>query len=473
MPEELFQSKLPDSATPAEKSGWSKVIPRSLTEVVLSALVVLVISVHLTYLLDVRTVVPHQDDWSFLDRMFRALDAHRVGAWVFDSTNGHFVVPGALAYLFSLQYWSLDLTPLRLLNFPICLAAFFLTARVINAEVRSRFLRFYLYLGACFIVFNLCFWEHLALGSGFSAILSVLFGGIGLYYIAKATQASTNWKKDLLAGLVLLVASVLSLGAGYAAIGAAVSLLAVIGLKKLAASRPLPRYRTVIYCLTCMLGLLAIVAHPFFHLTGRIIKAVYHAVLVAGSSGSSFLDKSSLTAQNVAFACGIILVVASLSIGFDFLTSQRSRSRLLPIFSLGLVLFGFFGCVAVAIARSYLPNSEFLNSRYTLYPALCLLGILLYFAYSRFFLLTHIWCFLAASYLLTTVREQQIGFYRPQMYQKIEVAIRNSDNLSDEQLKATLYWRENVKGVRKVIARMRRDRLNVFRGSSDPTNAPR
>jgi hypothetical protein len=472
MPEELFQSKLPDSATPAEKSGWSKVIPRSLTEIVLSALVVLVISVHLTYLLDVRTVVPHQDDWSFLDRMFRALDTHRVGAWVFDSTNGHFVVPGALAYLASFYYSSLNLTPLRLLNFPICLAAFFLTAHVINAEVRSRFLRSYLYAGTCFIVFNLCFWEHLALGSGFSAILSSLFGGIGLYYIAKATQASANWKKDLLIGLVFLVASVLSLGAGYAATAAAFSLLALIGLKKLAVSRPMPRYRTVIYCLTCMLGLLAIVAHPFFCLTGRIIKTVYHSVLVAGSTGSAFVDKTSLTAQNIAFACGIVLVIASLSIGFDFLTRQTPHNRLLPVFSLALVLFGLFGCVAIAVARFYLPNVEFLNSRYTLYPSLCLLGILLYFAYSKVFLLTHIWCFLAASYLLATVREQQIGFYRPQMYQKIEVAIRNSDTLSDEQLKATLYWRENIKGVRKVTARMRRDRLNVFRDTPNTSKAP-
>ena len=211
----------------------------------------------------------------------------------------------------------------------------------LTSEVRSRFLRFYLYAGACFIVFNLCFWEHFALGCGFSAILSALFGGIGLYYIAKATQASAKWKSNLLVGLVFLIASVLSLGAGYAATAAAISLLAFSGLKKLAVSRPMPRYRTVVYCLACALGLLAIVAHPFFHLTGRIIKAVYHSVLVAGSTGSSFIDKNSLMAQNVAFACGIILVVASLSIGFDFLTRQTPRNRLLPIFSLALVLFGF------------------------------------------------------------------------------------------------------------------------------------
>ena len=145
--------------------------------------------------------------------------------------------------------------------------------------------------------------------------------------------------------------------------------------------------------------------------------------------------------------------------------TNQTRNRLLPVFALALVLFGLFGCVAVAIARSYLPNGEFLNSRYTLYPSLCLLGILLYFAPSKIFLLTHTWCFLAACYLLATVREQQIGFYRLQLYQKMEIAIKDSDNLSDEQLRAALYWRENTKGVRRVVARMRRDRLNVFRGS--------
>ena len=426
----------------------------------------MVISLHFKYLLDVRTEVPHQDDWNFLHNMFRSIDTHRIGAWVFDSTNGHFVVPAALAYLFSSHYLSLDLSPLRLLNFPTCLLAFLLTAHVINAEVRSRFLRFYLYAGACFIIFNLCFWEHLALGCGFSAILSTLFGGIGLYYIARATQAAANWKSSLLVGLFFLIASILSLGAGYAATAAVVALLGLIGLKKLPVSHPGSRYRTAIYCVTCSLGLLAIVAHPFFRLPGRIIKAAYHSVLVAGSTGSSFIDKNSLAAQNVAFACGIVLFLASLSIGFHFLTSQSSRNRLLPIFSLALVLFGLFGCVAVAVARSYLPSGEFLNSRYTLYPSLCLLGLLLYFASSKIFLLTHLWCFLAASYLLTTVREHQIGFYRPQMYQKIEVAIKNIDNLSDEQVKAALYWRENTKGVRKVVARMRRDRLNVFRSNS-------
>ena len=60
-----------------------------------------------------------------------------------------------------------------------------------------------------------------------------------------------------------------------------------------------------------------------------------------------------------------------------------------------------------------------------------------------------------------------MGFFRMQLYQRMEIAIRNSDTLSDEQLRAALHWRENTKGVQKVIARMRRDRLNLFRGAPD------
>ena len=466
-----FPQQSRDAASTANEPYWRKLIPRGLTEILLLALVVLVISLHLKYLWDVRTAVPHQDDWNLLDEMFQSLDAHRVGAWVFHSPNGHFLVPGFLAYLISLHSFSLDLTPLRLLNFPICLAAFFLAAHVINNEVRSRFLRFYLYAGVCFVVFNLCFWEHFAMGCGFTAILSALFGGIGLYYIAKATQLSSKWRNNLLVGLCFLIASVLSLGAGYAAAAAAISLLAFAGLKKLAVSRPIPRYETVVYCLAYALGLLAIATHPFFHLKSRIIQTLFRSVLVAGSVGSSFLDQNSLMAQNVAFVCGVILIIASLSIGFDFLMRQAPRSRLLPIFSLALVLFGLFGCVAVAAARWQLPNGEFLSSRYTLYPSLCLLGALLYFACSKVFLLTHMWCLVAAGYLLASVKEQQVAFYRPAVYQKIEVAIRNIDNLSDEQVRAALYWRENTKGVRRVAARMRRDRLNVFRVDPNTNDA--
>lgn len=467
-----FSSRSREARRPAIESYWRKLVPRGPIEILLLGVVVLVVSLHLKYLLDVRAVLPLQDDWNFLDKMFRSLDRHQIGAWVFDCPNGHFLVPAALAYLASFHYSSLDLTSLRLLNFPICLAAFCLTAHVINTQIRSRFLRFYLYAGASFIIFNLCLWEHFALGCGFSAILSALFGSIGLYYIAKATEVAMNWKGDLLVGLVYLIASVLSLGSGYAAVAAAISLFALSSLKRRSASRLIPRYETVVYCLVWALGLLAIVSHPLFHLKSRITKAVFHWVLVAGSAGSSFLDKSTLLAQNVAFVCGAVVVATSLSIGFDFLIRQRSDGRLLRTFALALILFGLLGCMAVAIVRSYLPNGEFLNSRYTLYPCICLLGILLYLACTKVFWLTHIWCLLAAGFLLATGREHQIGFYRPQLHRGMERAINGIDNLSDEQLRAALYWRDNTKGVRRVVARMRRDRLNVFRDGPKTNNGP-
>jgi hypothetical protein len=462
MQEQQFLNQSRGSASTAPASYWRKLIPRRPIEIVLLVLVAAVISLHLKYLWDVRTTVPHQDDWSLLDGMLQSLDAHRVGMWVFDSPNGHFIVPGALACLVSLRYLSLDLTALRLLNFPICLAAFCLIAHVVNLEIRSRFLRFYLYTGACFIVFNLCFWEHFAQANGFSAMLSVLFGGLGLYYTAKALQISSKWRNYLVIGLGFLIGSVLSSGAGYAAAAAAISVCAFSRLKKLAVSRPLPKHEIVTYGLAYAFGLLAISTHPFFHLKSRLIQTLFRAVLVAGSFGSSFLDQNGLVAQNVAFVCGVILIVASLSIGLDFSVGQRRRIGLLPVFSLALVMFGLLGCVAVAVARWQLPNGEFLSSRYTLYPSVCLLGILLYFARSKLFLLTHIWCFVAAGYLLATVKEEQVAFYRPAVYRKIELTIRNSDNLSDEQLRAALYWGENTSGVRRVAARMRRDRLNAF-----------
>ena len=80
------------------------------------------------------------------------------------------------------------------------------------------------------------------------------------------------------------------------------------------------------------------------------------------------------------------------------------------------------------------------------------------------------WCFAAAGYLVATVKELQVAPYRPAVYKAIELAIRNIDNLSDEKLRATLYWQENTEGVRRVAARMRRDRLNVFRNGRDIDN---
>jgi hypothetical protein len=462
-----------EAPSAADQSYWSRLVPRGPTEILLLAVVILVISLHLKYLLDVRTGVPHQDEWSLLDEMFQALDEHRAGSWVFESRNGHFRAPAALAYLASLRFWSLDLTPLRLLNFPICLAAFFLIAHVTNVDVKSRVTRFYLYLGVCFVVFNLCFWEDFSQGGGFIMTLSALFGGIGLYYIVRGLQFPRRRERSLTMGVVFLLASLLSFGLGYAAAASAIALLTLIGLRKLTASRVIPGYRKILYCLACAMGLLAIVSHPLFHIKSRIVQLVFHMVLVAGSVGASFLDdKNSPLVQNVAFACGLVLIVASLSIGLHFLVKRKpSRADLLFVFSLALVLFGLFGCLAVAVARSQLPDGEFLSSRYTLFPSIGILGILLASACLNAFWLAGMWCFAAAGYLAGTVKELQIAPYRPAVYAAIEVAIRNIDGVSDEKLRATLYFRENTDGVRRVGARMRKDRLNVFRGSQRTDNA--
>lgn len=465
-------SDQPKAAKRLNESYWSRLIPRSLGEILLAALVVLVICMHLKYLLEVRTTVPHGDEWSLLDGMFRSLDEHRVGAWVFHPRNGHFLIPGTLAYLVSLRLWSLDLAPLRMLNFPACLLAFALTAHVINAQVSSRFLRFYLFAGSSFLIFNLCLWEFFTMGYLFTAILATVFGGMGLYYLAKVVQSAAKWKNNLLTGLVFLIASVLSLGSGYAAVAAALCLLTFAGLKKLVLSHPIPGYKKIVHALAFGLAFLTVASHPFFHLKSRLIQIAFRTVLVAGSFGSSFLDRNILLAQNVAFICGLIVVGISLWIGVHFFLRESFSSRLLPVFSFGLILFGLLGCAAVGIARSF-SNGEFLSSRYTLYPSICLLGILLYFAYSRVFLLINVWCFTAVGFLLGTVKEQQVAVYRPAVYAKIEDAMRNSDNLSDLQLRATLYWQENTKGVRRVVARMRRDRLNVFRGNANSNTLAR
>jgi hypothetical protein len=453
----------PQETTSRQKeSYWSKLVPRSLVQVLLIALAALVIAVHLDYLVGVSTTVPHLDDWNLLEKMFRALDIHRVQAWMFDSTNGHFLVPAALGYLISWRYLGLDLAPLRLLNFPICLAAFLSIAHVINSWVRGRFLRFYLYAGTSFIVFSLCFWEHFTLASGFAALLSVLFGGIGLYHLAKATQSSAEWVRgNLLIGFVLILCSVLSLGAGYAAAAAAVCLLGLCALKGLVASRRIPGYRPVLQYAWAF-GLLILFSHPWFRLTSRLVRAVFHSILVMGSSGSIFLDRNTALAQNVAFVVGSVLLIASLWIGLHFLQGRKSPDRLFPTFAFALVLFGVLGCLAVAVGRAYLPTPEFLNSRYTLYPSVCLLGILLYFAAARLFLLPHVWCLAAGAYLLATVTEEQVGFYRPGLYRQMAAVITESDSYSDDQLRSELRWRENTKGVRKVVARMRKDQLNVF-----------
>lgn len=450
----------PPAAANSEQRQRFNLSPRRLAEISLAVLTVVVIFLQLKYLWNVRTGVPHQDEWSLLAEMFQAADGRQLGVWLLQPRNGHFLVPGTVAYLMSWRFFSLDLTALRLFNFPICLAAFFLTAHVINVGIQSRFLRFYLYLGVSFIIFNLCLWEHFAQAYGFTAILSALFGGMGLYYVAKALLRTAKWKSELLVGLVLLIASVLSLGAGYAAVAAASSLAALCHLKKLKSW--IANYGTVLRYTGYAIALLIIVSHPFFRLKSTIIQTVLHSVLVAGSIASSIVDQKSLLAQDIAFVFGSILIVTSLLVAGHFLTRQPACGKVLPSFSFGLVLFGLFGCGAVAVARWYFPDAAFLYPRYTLYPSICLLGALLYFARSSAFWRANIWCLAAAGYLVATIKELHVAPFRPVVYQKITAAIANIDNLSDEDLKAALYWRENTKGVRRVVARMRRDRLNVF-----------
>lgn len=462
--EETPASVQPGRGSRRTESYWSRLLPRSMMQSLFLVATVAVIVVQLEYLVGVRTMVPHLDDWNLLAKMFWASDAHQITAWVFDSTNGHLLVPAALGYLLSWRYLALDLAPLKLLNFPICLIGFLLIGHVINSTIRSRFLRFYLYAGASFIIFSLCFWEHFAIATGFAALLSVVFGGIGLYHFAKATLSPMErGPRSLLYGLIFLLASVLSFGAGYAAAAAGVLLLFLSAVKSVVVLRVKSNYQSIVRVCVGVTGLLILSSHPWFRLQSRVVQAICHSVLVMGSSGSIFLDRNTALGQNLAFCIGTLLLIGSLWLGLHFLRNHASDDRLFPTFALALVLFGVLGCFAVAVGRAYMPTPEFLNSRYTLYPSLCLLGMLLYFGFSRLFLLTHVWCLVAGAYLLATISEEQVGFYRPGLYRQMTAAILDSDSFSDEQLSTELRWRENTKGVRKVVARMRRDRLNVFR----------
>ena len=460
-----------DTAVTPNNSKWRQLIPHSLGEVLLLALVVLVISIHINYVWRVRAMVPHQDDWTLLDEMFQSIDAHGIGGWLFQQRNGHFVVPACFGYLVSLHCLSLDLTPLRFLNFPIFFLAFLLTAQVINIGVASRLRRFFLYLGACFVIFNLCHWGHFTVAAGFTTILSALFGALGLYFLARATQLSSRRKTNIFTGLGFLIASVLSFGTGYAATAAAVSLFALLGLKKLVLSRTVPGLKIATYCLVVALGIFTIAIYQSSELK-QLIATAFRAVVVAGSVWSSFFDdKNSVMVQNIAVAGGLSLVVASLYIGRNFATRQTPCGQPLPIFSLALILFGLSGCLAVAFGRSQLPLGELLATRYTLYPSIWLLGTLLYFAGSRALLLGSMWCLAAAGYIAGTAPELGTAPYRPAAFKAIEVAIENIDLVSDEDLQTTLYWRENTAGVRRVVERMRKDRLNVFRANQDTSDA--
>jgi hypothetical protein len=207
-------------------------------------------------------------------------------------------------------------------------------------------------------------------------------------------------------------------------------------------------------------GLVAIVSHPVFNL-GSHVANVFHFLLVAGSIGAFPFEVGGM-AQSAGYFFGLILFGLVMWTTYDFVLREPARPHLLPVFSMGLVLFGLFGCAAVAIARAGLPAEEFLSSRYTLYPLICFLGSLLYLAHARIFLLANVWSGVVILYLLSSVKEQQFGRYRPAAYRAIENAMRNIDVLSDEQLGETLYWREHTEAVRSVARRLRNDRLNIF-----------
>ena len=143
----------------------------------------------------------------------------------------------------------------------------------------------------------------------------------------------------------------------------------------------------------------------------RVVQAVFHSTLVMGASASSFLDRHTVLAQNVAFICGLILLIASLWIGSHFLRRQTHASRLLPTFSFALVLFGICGCWAVAIGRAYLLR-RVLNSRYTLYPSSVSWGVFFTSPVRRFFAGQHV-VVCGGRLFAHHCQGKPVGFYRP------------------------------------------------------------
>jgi hypothetical protein len=242
---------------------------------------------------------------------------------------------------------------------------------------------------------------------------------------------------------------------------AAVALLALVGLRRFDAWRRLTAAEVITSAVLCALGALAVFSHPYFALKGRLIALVYHAVIVAGSIMSAAFQPP--VALDAAYLFGVVLMVALLWLVYDFVIRRREAAPTLLVFSTALVLFGVLGCFAVSVARDFLPAGEFLSSRYTLYPSVSLLGLMLYCARSSAKLLPHVWCLIAAGYICATVKERAVAPYRPGAYEQIGKAIRNVDAHSDGELRNILFWNENTEGVRRVAARMKRDRLNLFR----------
>jgi hypothetical protein len=168
-------------------------------------------------------------------------------------------------------------------------------------------------------------------------------------------------------------------------------------------------------------------------------------------------------AQNAGLLFGTVVLLLSMWIGFDFIARKSGRWTLLQTFSAALVIFGLLACLAIAAGRSRLPDQEFLSSRYTLESCICLLGVLLYSASCRILLLSHVWCLAAAGYVFATTKEQQVAIYRPGVYQRIEAAMRDIARLSDDEIRVVFYYGEDCPAVRAVTARLRKERLNIFR----------
>lgn len=437
-------------------------MPRTKAQILLSALTLLIIGIHLRYVINVDPSVPHQDEWSMLDGMFRALDAHQLWAWIMERRSGHFIVFVKMGYLVSLRCFSLNLAPLRLLNFPTCLVGFVLAASVIHKQVKSQPLRFYLYLGVAFVAFNLCLWEHFTQPGGLSTVLSAVLGGVAVYFVAKTLTHPGQSFRYWAVALTVACLSILSFSIGYAALAAAISLFALSAAQTWLGARRRPWFPDLSFFLLIGLGSLALVSHPALHFPGTLLRLVFRSCLVAGSTWGSAFDNP-VVAQNAGFIIGSVVLLLSCWTVFDYLTRGSRAGNLLRTFAAGLVLFGVAACVAVALARPGLPDGEFLSSRYTLEAAICLLGLLLYSASSRIFLLAHVWTLAGLGYLLPTVKEQQVALYRPGVYDRIEAAMRGIDKMSDAQIGATFYFNEDYNAIRAVTERCRKDRLNVFR----------
>ncbi|CAA9242752.1 MAG: hypothetical protein AVDCRST_MAG42-2110 [uncultured Chthoniobacterales bacterium] len=430
--------------------------------VVLAGLTLLVIGLQFSYLRTVSTSIPHQDEWMLLDAMFQSFDSNNVVGWLFHSRNGHFGLTGKLSYLLSLQFFSLDLAPLRFLNFPVCLLGLVLSARVVMQHVSQPAIRWCVISGAALLLFNLCMWEHFSQGSAFATILAAVIGGAGLYYVVRALYAERARIKNLTVAFVWIIFAILSFGIGYAALAAAFALVTLWLSKRLIGTQPVGWSRPAILGAAAVAATLALLSHPLLNLGLPLRGYLYHFLLVAGAIWASPFENPPL-AQKIAYICGLAVFSVSLYALADFVTSDRRRAEGFRAFGIAIILFGLGACAAVAAARPGLPEQEFLSSRYTLQTSIAALGLLFYFATKSRVLLGQLWSFVAIGYLFATVEEWQTGPFRPAVYESIEATVRRIETVPDAELASSLYWNEDLAPIRRVATRLERDRLNVFR----------